>query len=60
MNIITRDEKLLEASMLLERWEKWAQQYGTLILEDDFTKLHYDTTNFFWVDSQNKKIGEVE
>tara|TARA_R110000824_G_scaffold52052_7_gene144705 strand:+ start:6951 stop:7130 length:180 start_codon:yes stop_codon:yes gene_type:complete len=58
--MITRDEKLLEASMLLERWEKWARQYGELILENEFSKLQYDTANFFKVGNRNTNVGEVE
>ena len=30
-NILAMGEKLLEASQLLERWENWANTFGTFI-----------------------------
>lgn len=52
MNIVTMGEKLLESSMLLERWEQWAKQYGSLINEKSFNELKVDTESFFKVESK--------
>jgi len=50
MNLITMGEKLLEASLLLERWENWSKSFGSLVEgQEDFIKLQEDTKNFFKV-----------
>ena len=51
MDLVTMGEKLLESSILLERWEQWAKQYGSLINENGFNKLKADTETFFKVKS---------
>ena len=51
MNIVEMGEKLLESSVLLERWEQWAKQYGSLINENGFNKLKAETEAFFKVNS---------
>ena len=45
-------EKLVESSMLLERWKQWAKQYGSLINEKSFDELTVDTESFFKVESK--------
>ena len=58
-NILTMGEKLLEASLLLERWEKWSNTYGDLVnareicpncaVFVEFSQLTKDTDTFFKV-----------
>jgi hypothetical protein len=51
MDLVDMAEKLLESSMLLERWETWANQYGSLINEETFYTLKADTAAFFKIDN---------
>lgn len=56
-NILTIGEKLLEASQLLERWEKWSNIFGVFIYgQEDFVKLQVDTKEFFQVNNIQENL----
>lgn len=56
-NILAMGEKLLEASQLLERWENWANTFGTFIYgQEDFVQLQVDTREFFQVNHTQENL----
>ena len=47
-NIVGMEYQLLNASILLDRWSKWATTFGSLIGDQkDFSQLREDTEEFF-------------
>ena len=47
-NIVGMEYQLLNASILLDRWSKWATAFGSFIGDQkDFSQLREDTEEFF-------------
>jgi len=47
-NIVCMEYQLLNASILLDRWSKWAKTFGSLMYEQkDFVELQKETEEFF-------------
>ena len=47
-NIISLEHQLLDASLLLEKWVKWGNTFGSLMFEQrNFVQLQKDTEKFF-------------
>ena len=47
-NIMDWEHQFLDASILLDKWLKWAKTFGSLMYEQkDFVQLQKDTEKFF-------------
>ena len=47
-NIMGWEHQFLDASILLDKWLKWAKTFGSLMYEQkDFVQLQKDTEKFF-------------
>ena len=47
-NIMDWEHQFLDASILLDKWSKWAKTFGSLMYEQkDFVQLQKDTEKFF-------------
>lgn len=52
-NIVGMEYQLLNASILLDKWSKWAKTFGSLVGEQkDFIQLQKDTEEFFNMDEK--------
>jgi hypothetical protein len=50
-HIVSMEYQFLDASILLDRWSKWAKTFGSLVGEQkDFLQLQKDTEEFFNMD----------
>ena len=53
-HFMSLEHQLLDASILLDRWSKWAKTFGSLLYDQkDFAQLQEDTKKFF--NEPNKK-----